>query len=151
YWVTIAVIVSLLIALLIGESLRRVIAKGHWVGKLDDGLLLLAGGVVGGIALFFHGFRLNRRKHLIATTPTSAIRSLAIGLVEITGNAEPSGPMLHAPFSAMPCVFFSYKVEKRQRIGKENKWVTLANGYSHQTFAIRDATGAVMICQPGPS
>jgi Zn-finger nucleic acid-binding protein len=149
YWMTIIGIVSLLITLLIGESLRRIIAKGHWVGKLDDGLLLLAGGVVGGIALFSYGFRLNRRKHLIETTPTSTIRSLAIGLVEITGNAEPSGPMLNAPFSAMPCIFFSYKVEERQRSGKQEKWVTIAQGHSHLPFTVRDVTGAVMIMPIG--
>jgi Zn-finger nucleic acid-binding protein len=149
YWVIIVAIVSLVITLLIGETLRRVIAKGHWVGKLDDGLLLLASGVVGGIALFFSGFRLNRRKHLIETTPTSSIRSLAIGPVEITGNAEPSGSMLSSPFGGMPCVFFSYTVEERQRYGKQDKWVTVATGQSHLPFIVRDATGAVMIMPIG--
>ena len=149
YWVTIVGIVSLVITLWIGETIRRVIAKSHWVGKLDDGLLLLASGVVGGIALFFYGFRLNRRKDLIETTPTSSIRSLAIGPVEITGNAKPSGPMLSSPFSGMPCVFFSYKVEERQRYGKQDKWVTVTEGQSHLPFAVRDATGAVMIIPIG--
>jgi Zn-finger nucleic acid-binding protein len=149
YWVTILAIVSLVITLLIGETLRRVIAKGHWVGKLDDGLILLASGVVGGIALFFSGFRLNRRKHFIETTPTSSIRSLAIGPVEITGNAEPYGSMLSSPFSGMPCVFFSYTVEERQRYGKQDKWVTVATGQSHPPFIVRDTTGAVMILPIG--
>lgn len=149
YWVTIVVIVSLVIMLLTGETIRRAIAKGHWIGKLDDGLLFLAVGVAGGMVLFFYGVRLNRRRHLIETTPTSAIRSLAIGLVEITGHAEPSGPMLNAPFSAMPCVFFSYKVEERQRAGKQEKWVTIAEGLSHLPFTVRDATGAVMILPIG--
>jgi hypothetical protein len=43
-------------------NFRRVIAKGHWAGKIDDGVVLLILGVAGGIALFFHGFRLNRRR-----------------------------------------------------------------------------------------
>lgn len=149
YWVTIVGLVSLVIALLIGETVRRVIAQGHWVGRFDDGLLVLAAGVVGGITLFFHGFRLTRRKQLIETTPTSAIRSLAIGLVEIMGNAGPFGPLLNAPFSAMPCVFFSYKVEERQRSVKQDKWVTIAQGHSHLPFTLRDVTGAVMIMPIG--
>ncbi len=149
YWVTIVAIVSLVITLLVGEILRQVIAKVQWVGKVDDGLLLLTSGAVGGIALFVSGFRVNRRKHLIETTPTSSIRSLAIGPVEITGNAQPSGSMLSSPFSGMPCVFFSYTVEERQRYGKQDKWVTVATGQSHPPFIVRDATGAVMIMPLG--
>lgn len=148
YWVAMLGIVSLVIGLLMWESLRRIIATGHWTGKMNDGVLLILG-VAGGIALFFHGFRLNRRKRLIETTPTSSIRSLAIGLVEITGQAEPAGSLLNAPFSAMPCVFFSYQVEERQRSGKQDKWVTLAKGESHQPFAVRDQTGAVLILPIG--
>ena len=149
YWMTILTIVLLVITLLTGESLRRVIVKGQWAGNLDDGLWLLAVGVLGGIALFVYGVRLHRRKRLIETTPTASIRSLAIGQVEITGHAEPAGPMLSAPFSAMPCVFFSYKVEERQRVGKQDKWVTIAEGHSHLPFAVRDMTGAVMVIPIG--
>jgi Zn-finger nucleic acid-binding protein len=149
YWVTIVVIVSLVITLLIAESFRRIVAKGHGLGKLDAGLALLAVGMVGGITVFFYGVGLHRRKHLIETTPTSAIRSLAIGLVEITGKAGPSGAMLNAPFSGMPCVFFSYKVEERQRSGKQNKWVTIAKGHSHLPFTVHDGTAAVTIMPIG--
>jgi hypothetical protein len=142
-------IVSIVIGLLTWETARRAIAHGHWTGRVDDGLLFLALGVIGGMALFFSGFRLNRRRRLIETTPTSPIRSLAVGLVEITGKAEATGAALSAPFSAMPCVFFFYKVEERQRSGKKDKWVTIATGQSHQPFAVRDATGAVMILPIG--
>lgn len=149
YWAAMLGMVSLIIGLLTWESFRRIIAKGHWAGKIDGGVVLLILGVAGGIALFFHGFRLNRRKRLIETTPTSSIRSLAMGLVEIIGQAEPAGPLLNAPFSAMPCVFFAYQVEERQRSGKQDKWVTIAKGESHQPFAVRDPTGAVTILPIG--
>jgi Zn-finger nucleic acid-binding protein len=149
YWAAMLSIVSLIIGLLTWESLRRVIVNGHWTGTIDDGVFVSTLGIAGGIALFFHGFRLNRRKRLIETTPTSSIRSLAMGLVEITGQAEPDGPLLKAPFSAMPCVFFTYQVEERQRSGKQDKWVTIVKGESHQSFTVRDATGSVMILPIG--
>jgi Zn-finger nucleic acid-binding protein len=149
YWVTIFGIVSLVITLMIGESLRRAIAKGHWTATMDHGVVLSALGAIGGLALCFYGFRLNRRKRLIETTPTSAIRSLAVGLVEVIGKATTNGPMLSAPFSGMPCAFFFYKVEERQRIGKEDKWVTLATGQSPQAFAVRDATGTITVIPSG--
>ena len=116
---------------------------------MDHGVVLSALGAIGGLALCFYGFRLNRRKRLIETTPTSAIRSLAVGLVEVIGKATTNGPMLSAPFSGMPCVFFFYKVEERQRIGKEDKWVTLATGQSPQAFAVRDATGTITVIPSG--
>lgn len=149
YWLSLFGIGSLATGLVIWESLRRAIARGHWTGKADDGLFILALGVVGGIAIFLYGFRLHHRKRLIETTPTSPIRSLAVGLVEITGKAEITGGTLKAPFSAMPCVFFFYRVEERRRVGKENKWVTIAKGQSDQSFAVRDPTGAVMIMPVG--
>ena len=42
-------------------------------------------GAVGGVALFFQGFRMLRYKRLILNTPFSKIRSASIGLVEVSG------------------------------------------------------------------
>ena len=57
--------------------------------------------------------------------------------------------MLSAPFSAMPCVFYYYMVEERQRHGKEEKWMTIAKGESSEPFVVRDATGGVTILPIG--
>jgi hypothetical protein len=149
YWYVIGGLISLILGVTTWESLRRVMAPSHWSGKIDEGFVLLLLGVAGGIALFVHGFRLNRRKRFIETTPTSTIRSLAVGLVEVTGKAEPASAMLNAPFSAMPCVFYYYMVEERQRHGKEKKWVTIAKGESSEPFVVRDATGGVTILPIG--
>ena len=149
YWYVIGGLISLILGVTTWESLRRVMAHSHWSGKIDEGFVLLLLGVAGGIALFVHGFRLNRRKRFIETTPTSTIRSLAVGLVEVTGKAEPASAMLNAPFSAMPCVFYYYMVEERQRHGKEEKWVTIAKGESSEPFVVRDATGGVTILPIG--
>jgi Zn-finger nucleic acid-binding protein len=149
YWYVIGGLISLILGVSTWESLRRVMAHSHWSGKIDEGFVLLLLGVAGGIALFVHGFRLNRRKLFIETTPTSTIRSLAVGLVEVTGKAEPASAMLNAPFSAMPCVFYYYMVEERQRHGKEEKWVTIEKGESSEPFVVRDATGGVTILPMG--
>lgn len=149
YWLTLIGIVSTVIALLIAESVRRAVAQSHWTGRFDDGVFVLTVGAIGGLVLFFCGLRLNSRKRLIETTPTSSIRSLAVGLVEITGRAEAVQDTLSAPFSGMPCVFFFYTVEERQRSGKQDKWLTIASGQSPQPFAVRDTTGSVMILPAG--
>ena len=60
-----------------------------------------------GVFLFYQGFKWMRQKQLIESTPTSKIRSLAMGLAEIFGEAIPSeGKILKSPFSDKDCVYF---------------------------------------------
>jgi E3 Ubiquitin ligase len=119
-------------------------------GRAPDRILvLLLVGMMGGVGLFCYGFVLGQKKRLVETTPTSAIRSLAVGLVEIIGTAEPGGPPLRAPFSQLPCVFFSYRVEEQQGSGDHRRWKTIAEGTSDQPFGTRDATGIVQVFPQG--
>ncbi|WP_447976857.1 GIDE domain-containing protein [Candidatus Nitrospira bockiana] len=149
YWAIVFGIGVLALSVALWESVHRAIAKGQWIRPPDREFVLLMLGVLGGIGLFIYGFAVKRRKNLIEATPTSAVRSLAVGFVEIAGAAEPAGPPLNAPFSAMPCVLYSYKVDERQGTGKHARWVTVAQGQSHQAFFVRDATGAVMVLPVG--
>ena len=124
--------------------------SGAGRGRAPDRLfILLFGGMTGGVALFCYGFVLGQKKRLVETTPTSAIRSLAVGLVEIIGTAELSGPVLLAPFSQLSCVFFSYRVEEQQGSGDHRRWKTIAEGTSDQPFGTRDATGIVQVFPQG--
>lgn len=54
---------------------------------MSDGRdILFAGiGFVGGIWWFFQGFQLFRKKQLIDNIPTSTVRGMAMGLVELSG------------------------------------------------------------------
>jgi hypothetical protein len=119
-------------------------------GRAPDRILvLLLVGIMGGVGLFCYGFVLGQKKRLVETTPTSAIRSLAVGLVEIIGTAELGGPPLRAPFSQLPYVFFSYRVEEQQGSGDHRRWKTIAEGTSDQPFGTRDATGIVQVFPQG--
>lgn len=149
YWCLLGGLITLIFSVVTWESLRQVLQNGHWSGKVDEGFFFLLLGAGGGLAFFLKGFRLYRETRLIETTPTSAIRSLAVGLVEIIGQAEPAGPSLSAPFSGMPCVFYHYVVEERHRHGKKNEWITIAKGESPHPFLVRDATGAVTVLPIG--
>jgi hypothetical protein len=88
---------------------------------------------------------MNNRKRLIESIPTSPVRSLAVGLVEVSGHAQPENGLLRAPFSGMPCVLFSYQVEERRASGKETRWETIAKGTSQEPFFVRDETGRVLV------
>jgi hypothetical protein len=129
----------------IGKTMRT----AQWSRPPDQTLLYLALGVVGGCGLFIYGWVLHRRKRLIESIPTSAIRSLALGLVEISGRAQPEENLLTSPFGGLPCVFYSYTVEERIGSGKDARWDTVAEGTSDQPFFVRDATGRVLVVPLG--
>jgi hypothetical protein len=82
---------------------------------------------------------------LIESIPTSTIRSLALGLVEISGHAHSVESLLSSPFSGLPCVFYSYAVEERVGSGKHARWKTISKGTSEQPFSVSDATGRVLV------
>jgi Zn-finger nucleic acid-binding protein len=117
----------------------------QWSRPPDQTLLYLAAGTIGGFGLFAYGWMIRQRKRLIESIPTSTIRSLALGLVEISGQAQPEESLLSAPFSGLPCVFYSYAVEEHVGSGKHARWETIAKGTSEQPFFVRDTTGRVLI------
>jgi hypothetical protein len=108
-------------------------------------LLYLALGAGGGLGSSIYGFVLNHRKSLIESIPTSPIRSLAVGLVEVSGRAQPGRELLRAPFSGLPCVLFSYKVEARRESRNGARWETIAKGTSAEPFFVQDQTGKVLV------
>jgi len=145
FW-TIFLGTALLVAcLILVAGIRKTVATEQWTAALDASVLYLAVGVVGGVGLSIYGFVMNSRKRLIESIPTSPVRSLAVGLVEVSGRAQPEHGLLRAPFSGMPCVLFSYQVEERRASGKETRWDTIAKGTSQEPFFIRDDTGQVLV------
>ncbi len=117
----------------------------QWSRPPDQTLLYLAAGTIGGFWLFVYGWIVRQRMRLIESIPTSTIRSLALGLVEISGQAQPEESLLSAPFSGLPCVFYSYAVEEHVGSGKHTRWETIAKGTSEQPFYVSDTTGRVLI------
>lgn len=101
---------------------------------------------IAGVWLFFDGFKKWRRKRLIENIPTSKIRSMAMGLVELQGKAEQWVYILKGPLSNKNCVFYKYLVERYERRGKNSSWVKVAAGGSYDNlFHLNDGTGKVLI------
>jgi hypothetical protein len=90
-------------------------------------------------------FKLNRRKQLMEATPTSTVRSLALGLVEVVGNVKAEGALLNAPFSRLPCILFSYRVQERKGSGRNARWVTVARAQSDRSFWQDDGTARILV------
>lgn len=106
------------------------------------GLIVLAIGAV----LFLVGFYFLRKKRLIQNTPTSKIRSLAMGLVEIYGKVVPAKEViLKSPLQNKGCVYYRYTVEEYRSTGKSSSWVVAQSDTRGAEFFLRDETGTVLV------
>lgn len=107
-------------------------------------------GLVFGIYIFIKSFGWRGRKNLIENTPTSKIRSLAMGLVEVYGEVVPAkGSMLKSPFTSSDCVYYMYKVEELRRSKRSSHWVTINQGFEGKNFFLKDDTGIVLVDPKG--
>lgn len=105
-------------------------------------------GEILGISFFFKGFSSLRQKRIIQNVPTSTIRAIPIGEVEIKGKSRAKYP-LKTPLSSLSCVFFKYIEEEFRKVGKTYKWVKILETQSDYPFYIYDDTGAVMVNPSG--
>jgi hypothetical protein len=103
--------------------------------------------------MFWVAFRKWRQYRLIADTPTSTVRSIAMGLVEICGVVMSKATLL-SPFSDTVCVYFRYLVEEyRRKVSRNSKgktsvsyrWETIRAGDKYEPFFTRDDTGQVWV------
>ena len=105
--------------------------------------------LVGGL-VFFLGFRSMRRHRIIRDTPRSKIRSMAMGLVEIHGQAA-LDEALKAPISDTPCAFWKLEIEEYRRKsdskgkGSSYQWVASGGGERSLPFFAEDDTGRVRV------
>lgn len=94
-----------------------------------------------GAVLFARSFRDLRTRRLIQNTPTARIRSMPMGLVEISGEASPRSELV-APFSGRPCAYWQLDISTRSR---RNAWAVVHRNASGNPFFLRDETGVALV------
>ncbi len=108
--------------------------------------------------------RANRLRRLMDALPTSSVRGVFIGLVELKGTAECADPLVSF-IAEKPCVWYSYTVEehwrrvevrtvvengkRRTRTVVRSGWSTVAEGGRLTTFFLRDDTGEIAVHPQG--
>jgi hypothetical protein len=114
-----------------------------------DPVVVSAFGSAGGLWAFFKGFRKLRTLRRIENTPTSVVRSMPMGGVELHGVARTDDPTL-GPFTGKPVAFWEVRIEEWRRSGKHSRWVTVheANSSDHP-FYLEDETGQVLVLPDG--
>lgn len=117
----------------LGEDTLDIISNASWL--------------VIGLALFIYGFVELRKRNQIRDTPTSKIRSMAAGLVEISGVVRAADRTLRSPLTDRECVIYRYKVEEWDTDDLE--WGTLASHTECAPFLIDDGTGEALVDPDG--
>ena len=103
--------------------------------------------IIGAAAgLFYYAaFYYFRRKRLIENTPTSKVRSLAMGLVEVFGKAQMFKKLKKSPISKKDCVYYTLEVQEYVKSGKQGHWKTIKFETSNNDFYVQDETGKVLV------
>lgn len=101
-------------------------------------------GVFAGLYIFYQGFLVLHRRHLILDTPASKVRSASLGMVELNGLAVGPYTMI-APITERPCYYHRTVAWEWKRQGKNNQWVKVAAECMHVPFFLDDNTGKVMV------
>lgn len=84
-----------------------------------------------------------RRARAILDTPTSRVASAAQGYTELKGAGKPlAGLPLTSPLSHTVCLWYRYKVERRD---SENNWRHESSGESDASFLIDDGSGQCLV------
>ena len=95
--------------------------------------------------MFYNSLKNLKLKRLIENVPTSKMRSVAMGLVELKGKIEVSDKVLEDPFDKKKCVFWRVHIEERVKRGKHGRWITRHKAKGQVPFFISDESGSVLI------
>ena len=106
-----------------------------------DGFVWATVGLAAGPWMYWRGFRTLRTRQLIANTPTARIRSMAMGLVELSGAVEPRSTVT-APFSGKACAYWQVDIAVQDKRG----WRTTTG-----PFYLSDETGVALVYPHGSS
>jgi hypothetical protein len=116
------------------------------VSSQGNGIIVPVVGLCVGGYLFYNALVWLRLKRLIENTPTSKIRSIAMGLVEVFGSVEAiDNKILKSPIANKKCLYYKYCVQEYKRENKRNRWVTIREGTDSVCFELKDETGRVTV------
>ena len=103
---------------------------------------------------FYFGIKYLLLKRRIEDTPTSKIRSMAMGMVEVQGRAQRIYALV-SPISGLPCVYYRIKKYRRKRFrsnrrlisgDSQSQWALVSiTSSSNVPFLLDDGTGTIEV------
>ncbi len=111
--------------------------------RVREPVFFFAAFLLGFVICTFKLHRVWKTKVLIEDTPTSKLRSVAAGLVEVSGIITSPIPVV-SPISGSPCVFFRYYKEVYVSGGRYSHWVLteIGEGFAEDCI-LKDETGEI--------
>jgi hypothetical protein len=103
--------------------------------------------VVIGLGLLYAGIQKYLLVQKITDTPTSKVRSAAVGMVELSGKAVCKEPQF-SPLSNVKCIYWKMNAEWFQP-GRNGGWRMISSDSSHKDFDIEDDTGKMLVDPTG--
>ena len=114
--------------------------------KLQSGIGWQISFVLIGLTSFWAWHANLKRYRIVADTPTSRIASAPQGYIELVGRGrQPPGDGLVSPLSGLPCLWYRYRVERKNG----DRWEYVESGVSHDTFGVSDGSGQVLVDPEG--
>lgn len=98
-----------------------------------------------GTLAFVHGFHALRVRRLIRDTPTTRLRSLAMGMVELAGKVQ-ARSRVTAPFSGRVCAWWEVELQTPRGSNRGVRdWHTVHRERSGSPFYLSDETGTALV------
>lgn len=91
------------------------------------------------------GFKELRKRQLIRNTPTSKVRSLAVGDVEVKGMARPVDEPLLSPLTHTDACIYELEVEEEHQTKDGSYWRTVLEMRHETPFFVDDSTGGIRV------
>lgn len=142
FWLGTAGSISVMMLVILFDNvdspfMRQIVANAFATGAVP---------IVAAAFLFWYGFYFLRMKRQIENTPTSRVRSVAMGMVEVKGKAVRQYSLI-SPMTHTPCVYYRLTKYRRE---KNNQWkVSSVSSSDNVPFLLEDDTGRVEIDPAG--
>ncbi|MFC1722602.1 hypothetical protein ACFL0V_00520 [Nanoarchaeota archaeon] len=99
-----------------------------------------------GASLFFFwkAYKWIEVQKIVGELPTSKVRGLAMGIVEIYGKVIGTKKMI-APMSGKECIFYDARIQQLRK----GTWADARREIGYENFFLKDATGKVLVNPDG--
>lgn len=104
-----------------------------------------------GLAIMFNGIQMYLTMRKVQNTPTSKIRSVAMGLAEVYGKANSYVEKI-SPFSNEKCSYYKIQVQayiEARNEDESSSWKTILTKELNDVFKLTDDTGTINVDPKG--
>jgi hypothetical protein len=126
--------------------------EAGWKGKFGTGFKLIFFGLLAAgfcaLSLFLgsRSFQSLANMRQLERVPPTTVRAALKGEINLNGTAEKLDSLLHSPHESVPCVYYRYVVERREKDSDgDTTWRTITDEKNFVPFLLKDSTGLIRL------